>query len=162
MFILQYHFVEDIFIFVLLPELQTERQSNQGSKNLEYIDTWRKHTCVYVPIYTHMQFNSVLNCLVYLFYFFFKFIYLLKKNFFNVYFWDRERQSMNGGGSEREGVTESETGSRLWAVSTEPFAGLKLTNCEIMTWAEFGRLTDWATQAPQEEHFKQETAWAKA
>ena len=30
-----------------------------------------------------------------------------------IYFWDRERQSMNGGGVEREGDTESETGSRL-------------------------------------------------
>ena len=57
---------------------------------------------------------------------------------------------MNGGGSEREGDTESEseTGSRLWAVSTEPDAGLELTDREIMTWAEVGRLTDWATQAP--------------
>ena len=55
---------------------------------------------------------------------------------------------MNGGGSEREGDTESETGSRLWAVSTEPDAGLELTDGEIMTWAEVGRLTDWATQAP--------------
>ena len=55
---------------------------------------------------------------------------------------------MNGGGSEREGDTESETGSRLWAISTEPDAGLELTNCEIMTWAEVWRLTDWATQAP--------------
>ena len=38
-----------------------------------------------------------------------------KKNFFStfIYFWDRERQSMNGGGAEREGDTESETGSRL-------------------------------------------------
>ena len=36
---------------------------------------------------------------------------------------------MNGGGSEREGDTESEAGS----VSTEPDAGLKLTDCEIMT-----------------------------
>ena len=27
-----------------------------------------------------------------------------------IYFWDRERQSMNGGGAEREGDTESETG----------------------------------------------------
>ena len=68
--------------------------------------------------------------------------------FFNVYFWDRERQSMNGGGSEREGDTESETGSRLRAVSTELNAGLELTNREIVTWAEVGRLTDWATQAP--------------
>ena len=69
--------------------------------------------------------------------------------FFNVYlFWDRERQSMSGGGSEREGDTESETGSRLWAVSTGPDAGLELTDHEMVTWAEVGRLTDWATQAP--------------
>ena len=36
-------------------------------------------------------------------------------NFFStfIYFWDRERQSMNGGGAEREGDTESETGYRL-------------------------------------------------
>ena len=40
---------------------------------------------------------------------------------------------MNGGGAEREGDTESETGSRLCADSTEPDAGLELTNCEIMT-----------------------------
>ena len=33
--------------------------------------------------------------------------------FFNVYFWDRERQSMNRGGAEREGDTESETGPRV-------------------------------------------------
>ena len=33
--------------------------------------------------------------------------------FFNVYFCVRERQSMNGGGAEREGDTESEAGSRL-------------------------------------------------
>ena len=55
---------------------------------------------------------------------------------------------MNGGESEREGDTESEAGSRLWAVSTEPDAGLELTDREIMTWAEVGRLTDWATQVP--------------
>ena len=40
---------------------------------------------------------------------------------------------MNGGGSEREADAESETGSRLRAVSTEPDAGLKLTDHEIMT-----------------------------
>ena len=56
---------------------------------------------------------------------------------------------MSRGGAEREGDTECEAGSRLWAVSTEPDAGLELTNYEIMTWAEVGRLTDWATQAPQ-------------
>ena len=66
-----------------------------------------------------------------------------------IYFWDRERQSMNRGGAEREGDTESEMGSRLWAVSTEPHAGLELTDREIMTWAEVRRLTVWATQVPQ-------------
>ena len=60
----------------------------------------------------------------------------------------RQRQSMNGGGSDREGDTESEIGSRLWAVSTEPNAGLELMDREIMTWAEVGRSTDSATQAP--------------
>ena len=55
---------------------------------------------------------------------------------------------MNGGGAEREEDTESEIGSRLWAVSTQPDAGPELMNCEIMTWAEIGRLMDWATQAP--------------
>ena len=55
---------------------------------------------------------------------------------------------MSGEGAEREGGTESETGSRLWAISPEPDAGLELTNREIMIWAEVGRLTDWATQAP--------------
>ena len=54
----------------------------------------------------------------------------------------------SGGGAEREGDTESETGSRLWAVSTEPDAGLELTDREIMTWAEVGCLTNWATQVP--------------
>ena len=46
--------------------------------------------------------------------------YAIKNEFFFliffstfIYFWDRERQSMNGGGAEREGDTESETGSRL-------------------------------------------------
>ena len=40
---------------------------------------------------------------------------------------------MNGGGAEREGDTESEAGSRLQAVGTEPDVGLELTDREIMT-----------------------------
>ena len=44
---------------------------------------------------------------------------------------------MSKGGAERErereGDTESEAGSKLRAVSTEPDAGLELTSCEIMT-----------------------------
>ena len=60
---------------------------------------------------------------------------------------------MNGGGAEREGDTESEAGSRLWAISPEPYAGLEPTDHEIVTWAEVGRLTDWATQVPQRTIF---------
>ena len=41
---------------------------------------------------------------------------------------------MNGGGAEREGDTESETGSRLRAISPESDSGLKLTDREIVTW----------------------------
>ena len=40
---------------------------------------------------------------------------------------------MSGGGAEREGDTESEAGSGLRAVSTEPDTGLELTDLEIMT-----------------------------
>ena len=40
---------------------------------------------------------------------------------------------MSGGGAEREGDAESEAGSRLRAVSTEPDKGLELTDLEIMT-----------------------------
>ena len=54
-------------------------------------------------------------------------------NFFNVYLFLRERKSVSGGGAETEGDTESEAGSRIQAVSTEPDVGLEPTNCEIMT-----------------------------
>ena len=40
---------------------------------------------------------------------------------------------MNGERPEGEGDTEPEVGSRLPAVSTEPDAGLELTDREIMT-----------------------------
>ena len=65
-----------------------------------------------------------------------------------IYFWERQRQNVSGLGAEREGDTESEADSRLWAVSTEPDVGLELTSCEIMTWAEVRRSTDWTTRAP--------------
>ena len=70
-----------------------------------------------------------------------------------MFIFEREKQSMSGGGAEREGDTEPEAGSGLWAVGTEPEMGLEPTDREIMTWAEVGRLTDWATQAPQGIHF---------
>ena len=47
---------------------------------------------------------------------------------------------MSGGGAERN--TESEAGSRLRAVSTEPNVGLELGNGEIITEAKVGCLTN--------------------
>ena len=41
---------------------------------------------------------------------------------------------MNAGGAEREGDTDSETGSRLRAISPEPDAGFELPDREIVTW----------------------------
>ena len=55
-----------------------------------------------------------------------------------IYLFLRERETTCGGGTETE--TESD--------STEPDEGLKLRNSEIMTWAEVGRLSNWATQEP--------------
>ena len=54
----------------------------------------------------------------------------------------RQRQSMSRGGAERETYTDSEAGSRLQAVITEPDEGLEPRNREIMTWAEVGCSTD--------------------
>ena len=62
----------------------------------------------------------------------FIFLFFFQRLF--IFFWDRERQSMNRGGTEREGDTESETGSRLRAISPEPDAGLELPDREIVTW----------------------------
>ena len=53
---------------------------------------------------------------------------------FNVYLFLRQRETEHEWGrAEREGDTESEAGSRLQAVSTEPDMGLEPMNREIMT-----------------------------
>ena len=46
---------------------------------------------------------------------------------------EREREQASRGGTEREENTESEAGSRLRVVSTEPDMGLRFIDCEIMT-----------------------------
>ena len=53
-----------------------------------------------------------------------------------MFIFEKERQRTSRGGAEREGDTESEAGSRVRAVNTEPNAGLEPTDCEIMTRAE--------------------------
>ena len=52
-----------------------------------------------------------------------------------IYFRERqiERQSVSGRGAKREEDTEFEAGSRLRAVSTEPYVRLELTDCKIVT-----------------------------
>ena len=63
-----------------------------------------------------------------------------------VYF--GERENVSRGGADRVGDTEPEAGTRLRAISTDSDVGLQFTNCEIVTRAEVGCLTNWATQAP--------------
>ena len=53
--------------------------------------------------------------------------------YFLMFIFEKDRESVSGAGAERGGDTESEVGSRFQAVSTEPDAGLELTNREIMT-----------------------------
>ena len=55
---------------------------------------------------------------------------------------------------ETDRQTDSEAGSRLRAVSTEPDAGLEPTNREIVTGAKVGPSTDSATQMPLWQLFK--------
>ena len=61
--------------------------------------------------------------------------FLKKGFFFSVLFiFERERDTEHEQeGAGREGDAESEAGSRLRAVSTEPDAGLEPTNREITT-----------------------------
>ena len=61
------------------------------------------------------------------------FLKFLKIFFFCAYLFLRERDRMQTGEGQREWETESEAGSRLRAVGTEPDAGLELTNREMVT-----------------------------
>ena len=47
------------------------------------------------------------------------------KRLFLIFIFERERQSMSGGGAEREGDTESKTVSRLQAVAQSLMHGSK-------------------------------------
>ena len=83
-----------------------------------------------------------------------KFIHVVywRKSFFSflmfIYFQtDTEHEQGRGRKRGRHRIRS------LWAVSTEPDAGLELRDWEIMTWAEVGHSTDWATQEPQISFF---------
>ena len=67
-----------------------------------------------------------------------------------LFIFETERDRAWAGEGQREGETQNlkqAPGSELSAQSLD--VGLKPTSCEIMTWAEVRRLTNWATQAPQ-------------
>ena len=49
-----------------------------------------------------------------------------------IYFRERQTKGKSMSRGEAEIRTESEAGSRLWAVITEPDVGLEPTNCEIV------------------------------
>ena len=60
-----------------------------------------------------------------------------------IYLFFRERKSMCMNRGRAEGGTRRNP-SRLCTVSTEPDAGLELTTCEIMIWAEIkGQKINW-------------------
>ena len=84
---------------------------------------------------------------------------MFKKIFFNIYLFLRESEHTSGRGAEREGDTESRAGSWLWAVSTEPNAGLKPMSCKIMTWAEVGLNQLSHPRAPAIQYFERETTF---
>ena len=58
----------------------------------------------------------------------------LSQSVFILFLRERERDKARVGEGQRARETESEAGSRLQAVSTEPDRGLKLTDCEIVTY----------------------------
>ena len=61
-------------------------------------------------------------------------IFFKKKFFLSLFICSRESES-KGGGAEREGE-KTRIPRKLHKTGVEPHAGLKLMNCEIMTWAE--------------------------
>ena len=81
---------------------------------------------------------------------FFKNIFICFYLFFRERERERERESMSGGGAGREGDTESEAGSRLWGVSTEPDKGLEPRT--MRSWAE-PKLAAQPTEPPRHPSF---------
>ena len=86
------------------------------------------HMWLVVTILDNTDYRTFLSLQKIIFLIFLVFIYLC------------ERESM--GGTERNGGTESKVGSRFWAVSTKPDAGLELMNREIITQAKVRVLTE--------------------
>ena len=88
------------------------------------------------------------------------FYFLIFFSTFFIYFWNRERQSMNGGGSEggRHRIQ-----NRLQALScrhsTEPDAGLELADREIVTWLKSDAQPTAPPRRPRKLIFKCNPLW---
>ena len=65
--------------------------------------------------------------------------------FFNAYLFFESKQGRDFGGVGGE----TEDTKQFCANSREPDAGLKLMTLEIITWAQVGHSTNWATQVPR-------------
>ena len=79
---------------------------------------------------------------------FLSFAFFVFQFFKCLFIFERATEQKQGRG-RKTGRHKIQAGSRLRAVSTEPDLGLEPMNCEIMTWAEVRRLSDWATRTPQ-------------
>ena len=90
--------------------------------------------------------DNVINVNQILFFNSILFIYL----FLYLFSFEKQWDKAWAGEGQRQEETQNlkQTPGFEKAVSTEPDAGLEPMNCEIMTWAEVGRSTNWATQAP--------------
>ena len=106
-------------------------------KECTYCD---EHQVLYVSVES-LNYIPETNIMIYVNYlaFFFTFIYFGETEWDKV--WAGEGQSEK----ETQNLKQA-PGSG--ASSIEPDTGLKLTDCEIMTWAEVRCSTDWATQVP--------------
>ena len=69
-----------------------------------------------------------------------------------IYFWDRQRQSASWGRAERQGDTEFKAGSRLWAVSTEPWCRAEIHEPwdHDLSWSQ---MSSWLSH-PRHPNFK--------
>ena len=110
-----------------------------------YILLLGKMCCICLLVYcvVDILYFLLIFCLVVLFFFLFFFLTF-------IYFWETERGRAWAGEGQKEREIQNlkqAPGSELF-VSPELDAGLELTSCETMTWAEVGRSANWATQVP--------------
>ena len=120
---------------VSMADWNGQRAKGQGQTKVRIPDFRTPGNCI-LYTYTlwipgHRKWNGYLSTILFIY---FLSLFILRDR-------DREREWGRGRKRGRERIP-----SRLCTDSLD--TGLKLTNHEIMTWADIGHLTDWATQAP--------------